>query len=86
MIRQAFLHVEVIGPHVDSGHYDLIGPSGEIILPQIWETVIEPGWSVSMHMWPMAEPRPIRGKPNLRSSMAYFGYSRIIYSADMSLE
>ena len=56
LIKQAFLHVEVIGPHVQDGHYDLIGPNGEIILPRVWETTIEPDWSVSMHMWPMPEP------------------------------
>ncbi|KUJ15580.1 uncharacterized protein LY89DRAFT_557269, partial [Mollisia scopiformis] len=42
LIKQAFLHVDVIGPHVQEGHYDLIGPNGEIILPQVWETMIEP--------------------------------------------
>lgn len=56
LIRQAFLHVDVIGPHVQEGHYDLIGPNGEIILPQVWETMIEPDWAVTMHMWPMPEP------------------------------
>ncbi|KAH8698251.1 hypothetical protein BGW36DRAFT_142374 [Talaromyces proteolyticus] len=55
LIRQAFLHVEVIGPHVAEGHYDLVGPSGDIILPQVWETVIEPDWTVTMHMWPIPE-------------------------------
>ncbi|KAG4435481.1 hypothetical protein IFR05_009053, partial [Cadophora sp. M221] len=42
LIKQAFLHVDVLGPHVNEGHYDLIcangGLSGEIILPQVWET------------------------------------------------
>jgi hypothetical protein len=61
LIRQAFLHVEVIGPHVQEGHYDLIGPNGEIILPQVWETMIEPDWAITMHMWPM--PDPPKGPP-----------------------
>ena len=55
MIRQAFAHVEVIGPHVAEGHYDLVGPSGDIILPQVWETVVEPDWTITMHMWPIPE-------------------------------
>lgn len=55
LIRQAFLHVEVIGPHVAEGHYDLVGPNGDIILPQVWETVVEPDWTVTMHMWPIPE-------------------------------
>lgn len=58
LIRQAFLHVELIGPHVAEGHYDLVGPNGEIILPQVWETMIEPDWIITMHMWPMPEPPP----------------------------
>ncbi|KAL8777104.1 MAG: hypothetical protein Q9213_008003, partial [Squamulea squamosa] len=58
LIRQAFLHVEIIGPHVAEGHYDLVGPNGEIILPQVWETVIEPDWTITMHMWPIPEPPP----------------------------
>ncbi|KFY16993.1 hypothetical protein V492_00958 [Pseudogymnoascus sp. VKM F-4246] len=62
LIRQAFLHVDVIGPHVQEGHYDLIGPNGEIILPQVWETMIEPDWAITMHMWPMPEP-PKQGAP-----------------------
>lgn len=55
LIRQAFLHVDVIGQHVADGHYDLVGPNGDIILPQVWETVIEPDWTITMHMWPMPE-------------------------------
>ena len=58
LIRQAFLHVDVIGPHVAEGHYDLVGPHGEIILPQVWETMIEPDWVITMHMWPIPDPPP----------------------------
>ncbi|TGO21138.1 hypothetical protein BPAE_0238g00090 [Botrytis paeoniae] len=57
LVKQAFRHVDVIGPHVNDGHYDLLGPTGEIILPQVWESVIEPGWLITMHLWPMPEPR-----------------------------
>lgn len=58
LIKQCFLHVDVIGPHVMEGHYDLIGSNGEIILPIVWESLIEPGWSITMHMWPLPEPKP----------------------------
>lgn len=67
LIRQVFLHVEIIGPHVAEGHYDLIGPNGDIILPQVWETVVEPDWTVTMHMWPIPEkpstPEPVPEPP-----------------------
>ena len=56
LIKQAVLDVDVIGPHVHEGHYDLVGPNGEILLPQVWEVMIQPDWSVTMHMWPMPEP------------------------------
>lgn len=69
LIKQAFLHIEVIGPHVAEGHYDLVGPNGDIILPQVWETVVEPDWTITMHMWPIPEkpkepdPPPAAGAP-----------------------
>jgi hypothetical protein len=56
LINQAFLHVDVIGQHVHEGHYDLVGPDGEIILPQVYESMVKPDWAITMHMWPMPEP------------------------------
>jgi len=69
LINQAFQHVEVIGEHVQHGHYDLVGPTGEIILPALWEAIIEPDWVITMHMWPMPEkkeeePPPIMPPPD----------------------
>jgi hypothetical protein len=66
LVKKAFLHVDVIGPHVVDGHYDLVGPEGEIILPQVWETMIQPDWEVTMHMWPMPEPTSL--PPPLQAS------------------
>ncbi|KAF2118721.1 hypothetical protein BDV96DRAFT_568379 [Lophiotrema nucula] len=69
LINQAFLHVDVIGPHVHEGHYDLVGPSGEIILPQVWESMIQPDMAITMHMWPMPEaPAPPKDVPAPPSS------------------
>lgn len=61
LIKEAFLHVADLGPHVADGHYDLLGPKDEIIMPSIWESVIEPGWEITMHMWPIPEPPPEGG-------------------------
>lgn len=58
LIRRAFLHVETLEPLVRDGRYELIGPNAEIILPQAWEDLVEPGWFVSMRMWPTPEPAP----------------------------
>ena len=65
LIKQAFLHVEVIGPHVQEGHYDLIGPNGEIILPSVWEKVVQPDWAITMHIWPM-DKNPLRHHPGVQ--------------------
>lgn len=61
LIKQAFTHVEVIGQHVQEGHYDLIGPDGEIILPVVWDKTIQPGWQISMRMWPGTDRPPMPG-------------------------
>jgi hypothetical protein len=63
LIQQAFVHVDGIGPHVRDGQFDLLGPKGEIILPQVWDTVVEPEWTVTMHMWPMQEPEEAKTPP-----------------------
>jgi hypothetical protein len=57
LIKQASLHVDVIGPH------DLVGPDGEIILPRIWETMIQPDWVITMHMWPMPDSPQTPSQP-----------------------
>ncbi|KAL2070966.1 hypothetical protein VTL71DRAFT_13992 [Oculimacula yallundae] len=62
LINGAFLNVDVIGPYVREGHYDLVGPNEEIILPGVWATMIEPDWAVTMHMWPISEPPSLSSK------------------------
>lgn len=67
LIKQAFTHVEFVGPHVEAGHYDLIGPDGEIILPSVWEKTVHPGWQIKMAMWPGDKPPrapPLEGQPS----------------------
>lgn len=53
LIKQAF-----IGQHVHDGYYDLVGIDGEIMLSQVWETMVQPDWTITMHMWPMEDPAP----------------------------
>src|SRR5436305_4562294 len=57
LIEQAFanLHNSTIRDHVNSGRFDLSDPSGAVILPSIWETIIQPGSTITMHMWPLPE-------------------------------
>ncbi|KAF0329334.1 hypothetical protein GQ607_003283 [Colletotrichum asianum] len=56
IVKQAFLHVDIVGPHVQEGRYDLIGSDGRIILPILWEKAIKPGEIIEMRMWPMDKP------------------------------
>lgn len=53
LIRQAFENVDDLAVHVQEGWFDLIGPGGEIILPSVWEKVLEPDWSITMAVWPL---------------------------------
>ena len=41
-----------------NGHYDLVGPDGEIILPQVWKSVVQPDWTITMHLWPIPPSPP----------------------------
>lgn len=63
LIKKAFEGVDVIGPYVQEGHYDLIGPNGEVILPAVWEKVVEPDWSITMKMRPLDQVMPRRPVP-----------------------
>ena len=57
LITQHCVDVENLNSNAQEGHYDLIGPDDEIILPQVWETMIKPDTLVEMRMWPMAGDR-----------------------------
>ncbi|GAB7356902.1 hypothetical protein MBLNU459_g7761t2 [Dothideomycetes sp. NU459] len=63
MIDQAFFH-DTLGDRVIQGHYDLIGPTNEIIFVQNWEQTVQPGWKISMKLWPLPEADK---KPNALS-------------------
>ncbi|KEF51395.1 uncharacterized protein A1O9_12544, partial [Exophiala aquamarina CBS 119918] len=56
LINQAFAHIEGIGEHVMHGRYDLIGPDKEIIMPNYWESTVEPDMHITMMLWPIPEP------------------------------
>ncbi|KAL6812345.1 hypothetical protein J3E69DRAFT_376180 [Trichoderma sp. SZMC 28015] len=60
LIKQAFSQVDILGPRVQAGHYDLTGPDGKIILPSLWEETVEPGLNITMTMWPL-DKAPLAG-------------------------
>ncbi len=57
LIRRSFSHVESMNSKIVRGSYDILGPTGEIILPEIWDAVIKPGWIVELRFWDYAEAR-----------------------------
>jgi hypothetical protein len=59
LIIQAFAHIENLAEHVMNGRYDLIGPDKEIIMPNYWESTVEPDMQVTMMLWPIPEPKPL---------------------------
>lgn len=56
-IREAFLPMDAIRlydqqiTHVAKGCYDLISSSGEIVLPSLWEDVVEPDCEFTILFW-----------------------------------
>ncbi len=57
LINQAFQHIENLAEHVQDGHYDLLGPDRDIIMPQYWDHTVEPDMHVTMMLWPLPEPK-----------------------------
>jgi hypothetical protein len=54
LIKKVFPPGEVYGHDIRQGYYDLVNSDGDTILPQIWESMVEPGYSITMYMyWPM---------------------------------
>ena len=63
LIKEAFRNIEIVGSHVVEGHYDLVDPQGDLILPSVWEKVVKPGHTITMHLWPMPEPASAEQPP-----------------------
>ncbi|KAJ4115365.1 hypothetical protein NW768_011217 [Fusarium equiseti] len=53
-IKEALGQHEVLGPQILSGHYDVIGPTGSIIMPNCWRFVIKPGMDITMIIPPIS--------------------------------
>ena len=52
LIGQSFNGLPTDDHLLQHRRYDLVGPNGLIILPRVWERVIQPGWIITMHFWP----------------------------------
>ena len=51
LIKRSLTHVESMDSEIFRGRYDILSPSGEIILPEIWDSVVMPGWIVELRFW-----------------------------------
>jgi ubiquitin domain-containing protein len=47
---------------VETGDFDLSGPDGHIILPSVWEELVQPGWTVTMSLRKVLKPTPVPAK------------------------
>ncbi|KAM0802875.1 hypothetical protein BDR22DRAFT_100137 [Usnea florida] len=56
LIKRSFSHIESRNSQIFRGSYDILSPTGEIVLPEIWDTVIKPGWVVELRFWEYAKP------------------------------
>lgn len=45
------------------------------MLPRVWETVIQPDWSISMHMWPIPEPSKPQWRPQSRYNLHHHRFT-----------
>lgn len=54
LIKRSFSHIESMNSKIFRGSYDILSPTGEIILPEIWDAVIKPGWVVELRFWDFA--------------------------------
>ncbi|CAG7558757.1 unnamed protein product [Fusarium equiseti] len=70
-IKEALGQHDVIGQQILNGDYNVIGPTGSIIMPNCWRFVIEPGMDVTLIIPPIsnkgrtkssADPQPQPGK------------------------
>ena len=57
LIKRSFSHIETLNTQIFRGSYDILSPTGEIILPEIWDTVIKPGWVVELRFWDYTKAR-----------------------------
>lgn len=42
---------------VEAGRYWLFGPDEVVIMPELWEHTVQPGWEIAMQLWPLPPPR-----------------------------
>ena len=72
LIQQSYANVPE-GWDIGDNKYDLIGPDGEIILQSLWESLVQPGWEITMKKWEQKIPpkAPIKFKDALGRKFSF---------------
>ncbi len=94
LIQRSFSQDESINSKIFRGGYDILSPTGEIVLPEIWDTVIKPGWTVELRIWDCVKAGGIRQEdppnvgtievaPAVRSNSIALRESVTTYSSDV---
>ena len=55
LIKRRFTPHDPVGFKVYRKEYDIMSPTGEIILPETWEFLLKPGWEIEMRLWTMQQ-------------------------------
>ena len=43
LVESSFVHLRHLHADIKNGNYDIVKSNGDILLPQVWETVVKPG-------------------------------------------
>ncbi|KAL6714174.1 hypothetical protein ACLMJK_008668 [Lecanora helva] len=67
LIRRRFTPHDPVGLKVFKKEYDILSPTGEIILPETWELLLQPGWTIGMRLRPTQEDGRVNHFPEYGS-------------------
>jgi len=55
------MNIKILGTEVENGRNHLIDGNGEVIRPDVWDRVIQPDMSITMHILPLRRSlRPLQ--------------------------
>jgi Ubiquitin-like domain len=57
IIEQSFLNIEGLGSRISKGEYDLVNSDGAVIIPHLWENLVEPDMLVTLQIWSLPSPQ-----------------------------
>ncbi|RFN48803.1 hypothetical protein FIE12Z_6858 [Fusarium flagelliforme] len=81
-IKEALGQHEVLGSQILNGHYDVVGPTGSIIMPNCWRFIIEPGMDITLIIPPISNKGRTKASTNLHPQPGKKVKSPKVVSAD----